>query len=48
MEQARDVGLGWTWGGGLGLAMDSLDVARGGSLEEAKVAGFKVAEGGVA
>ena len=47
LEQARDVGLGWTWDGGLVLAMDSLDVARGGSLGEAKVAGSKVAEGGV-
>ena len=48
LEQARDVGLGWTRYGGLGLARDSLDVASGGSLEAARVAGFKVAEGGVA
>ena len=48
LEQARDVGWGWTRDGGLGLAMDSLEVARGGSSKEARVAGFKVAEGRVA
>ena len=39
LEQARDVGLG--------LARDSLEVASGGRLEAARVAGCKVAEGGV-
>ena len=48
LVQARDVVLGWTRDGGLGLAMDSLEVASGGSLEAARVAVFKVAEGGVA
>ena len=32
----------------MGLARDSLEVVSGGSLEAARVAGFKVAEGGIA
>ena len=46
LEQARDVVLKWTRDGGLGLTMDSLEVARGGGLEEAKVAGCRWCLGG--